>query len=244
MTQEGHSLVELRATVDAMVLHAIPRLVAIAVVLGPAPVASAAEPEATEQPVLPAHLSPPPVEDGWMTPAERQRYGWARAGATTGLAMGLAGFGFGFASEITLDDGVPSFITGGLDAALLIAATPIAFAGGRSSRRRLGVRGNRGLRIASWALYGAGAAQLPFLFGWGAFVDRGNTRIPNGIVISNASLLLVATSLMVADAMIVHRRAMEVRAYETRTAARVQGLSVGARPLGHEGLLVGVSGRF
>ena len=193
---------------------------------------------------LPPHLAPPPTDNSWMTPGERRRYGWSRAGATAAIGLGLGGFALNFTSEITMDDALPSFATAGLGTPMFIAATPIAFAAGRSARRKLGVRGNKGLRTAAWVLYGAGMAQLPVLFGWGVFVDPGNTRIPDGYVVANATLLLTATSLMAADALITHRRAMEVRAWDRQRKARVSDLAIAPGPLGTHGAGLSISGRF
>ena len=210
-------------------------------VTGPAAVA---EETPVQGPELPPHLAPPPEDNSRMTRAERRRYGWARIGGSTAMALGASAFAFGLASEITMDDGIPSFITGGIETSMFIAATPIAFAGGRSSRRLTGVRGARGLRIASWLLYGAGMAELPVLFGWGVFVDPGNTRIPDGYVIAHASLLLTATALMVGDAFVTHRQAMQVRAFHEGKRPRVANLGFSARPQGRDGVTFSLSGRF
>ncbi len=82
---------------------------------------------------------------------------------------------------------------------LFLAAIPLANSAGKSIRKEFGTIGLPGLRFTSWVLYGVAIVHFAFFFMWPA-VASGNTQLPDGTITVDATVFLMASMFMVADA--------------------------------------------
>ncbi len=82
---------------------------------------------------------------------------------------------------------------------LFIAAIPIANSAGKSIRKKFGTTGIPGLRFTSWILYGVAIVHFAFFFMWPT-IASGNAKLPDGQITVDATIFLVASMFMIADA--------------------------------------------
>jgi hypothetical protein len=82
---------------------------------------------------------------------------------------------------------------------LFLAAIPLASSAGKSIRKQLGTTGIPGLRFTSWILYGVAIVHFAFFFMWPT-IARGNTQLPDGTITVDATVFLMASMFMIADA--------------------------------------------
>jgi hypothetical protein len=84
------------------------------------------------------------------------------------LLTGTHVLGLAIGSEVTRDEQIPSLPLGATATVLFAAAVPVIMAGGRSARRHGCVRGNLGLRVGGWVVYGLALADAAILVALGA----------------------------------------------------------------------------
>jgi hypothetical protein len=82
---------------------------------------------------------------------------------------------------------------------LFLAAIPLANSAGKSIRKQSGATGIPGLRFTSWILYGVAIVHFAFFFMWPA-IASGNTQLPDGTITVDATVFLMASMFMIADA--------------------------------------------
>ena len=82
---------------------------------------------------------------------------------------------------------------------LFLAAIPIANSAGKSIRKQLGTTGLPGLRFTSWILYGVAIVHFAFFFMWPT-IASGNAQLPDGQITVDATIFLMASMFMIADA--------------------------------------------
>jgi hypothetical protein len=82
---------------------------------------------------------------------------------------------------------------------LFLIAFPLANSAGKSIRKKLGTTGLPGLRFTGWILYGAAIVHFAFFFMWPT-IASGNTQLPDGQISVDATVFLMASMFMIADA--------------------------------------------
>jgi len=82
---------------------------------------------------------------------------------------------------------------------LFLVAIPLANSAGKSIRKELGTTGIPGLRFTSWILYGVAIVHFAFFFMWPT-IASGNTQLPDGQITVDATIFLMASMFMIADA--------------------------------------------
>lgn len=82
---------------------------------------------------------------------------------------------------------------------LFLAAIPLVNSAGKSIRKQLGTTGIPGLRFTSWILYGVAIVHFAFFFMWPT-IASGNTQLPDGTITVDATIFLMASMFMTADA--------------------------------------------
>jgi len=82
---------------------------------------------------------------------------------------------------------------------LFLAAIPLANSAGKSIRKQLGTTGIPGLRFISWILYGVAIVHFAFFFMWPT-IASGNAQLPDGQITVDATIFLMASMFMIADA--------------------------------------------
>jgi hypothetical protein len=82
---------------------------------------------------------------------------------------------------------------------LFLAAIPLANSAGKSIRKQSGSTGLPGLRFTSWILYGVAIVHFAFFFMWST-IASGNTQLPDGTITVDATIFLMASMFMIADA--------------------------------------------
>jgi len=82
---------------------------------------------------------------------------------------------------------------------LFLAAIPLANSAGKSIRKQSGATGIPGLRFTGWILYGVAIVHFAFFFMWPT-IASGNTQLPDGTITVDATVFLMASMFMVADA--------------------------------------------
>lgn len=82
---------------------------------------------------------------------------------------------------------------------LFLAAIPLANSAGKSIRKEFGTTGIPGLRFTSWILYGVAIVHFAFFFMWPT-IASGNTQLPDGQITVDATIFLMASMFMSADA--------------------------------------------
>ncbi|MCW4003615.1 MAG: hypothetical protein NWE95_06870 [Candidatus Bathyarchaeota archaeon] len=82
---------------------------------------------------------------------------------------------------------------------LFLAAIPLANSAGKSIRKQSNATGIPGLRFTSWILYGVAIVHFAFFFMWPT-IASGNTQLPDGTITVDATVFLMASMFMIADA--------------------------------------------
>jgi len=82
---------------------------------------------------------------------------------------------------------------------LFLAAIPLANSAGKSIRKRLGTTGIPGLRFTGLILFGVAIVHFAFFFMWPT-IASGNTQLPDGTISVDATIFLMASMFMIADA--------------------------------------------
>jgi hypothetical protein len=82
---------------------------------------------------------------------------------------------------------------------LFLAAIPLANSAGKSIRKEFGTTGIPGLGFTSWILYGVAIFHFAFFFMWPT-IAGGNTQLPDGQITVDATIFLIASMFMIADA--------------------------------------------
>ena len=82
---------------------------------------------------------------------------------------------------------------------LFLAAIPLANSAGRGIRRQAGTTGSPGLRLTSWILYGVAIVHFALFFMW-PVIANGNAHLPDGQITVDATIFLMASMFMIADA--------------------------------------------
>ena len=82
---------------------------------------------------------------------------------------------------------------------LFLAAIPLANSAGKSIRKEFGTMGIPGLRFTSWILYVVAIVHFAFFFMWPT-IAGGNTQLPDGQITVDATIFLMASMFMIADA--------------------------------------------
>jgi hypothetical protein len=82
---------------------------------------------------------------------------------------------------------------------LFLAAIPLANSAGKSIRKQSGVAGIPGLRFTAWLLYGVAIVHFAFFFMWPT-IASGNAQLPDGQITVDATIFLMASMFMIADA--------------------------------------------
>ncbi len=102
---------------------------------------------------------------------------WARRGVRIGIVLAIVGFLLAFTSEVTQDNALISFVTGGIEYIIFLITVPLVYRAGKSVRQNPEIYGDEGLRIASWCIYGLCLAYAMLFFQWGIFTG-GDNRVP------------------------------------------------------------------
>ena len=82
---------------------------------------------------------------------------------------------------------------------LFLVAIPLANSAGKSIRKEFGTIGIPGLRFTSWILYVVAIVHFAFFFMWPT-IAGGNTQLPDGQITVDATIFLMASMFMIADA--------------------------------------------
>jgi hypothetical protein len=82
---------------------------------------------------------------------------------------------------------------------LFLAAVPLANSAGKSIRKQSGTNGLPGLRVTGWILFGVAIVHFAFFFMWST-IASGNTQLPDGTISVDATIFLMASMFMIADA--------------------------------------------
>ncbi|HLN89571.1 MAG TPA: hypothetical protein VK253_05850 [Candidatus Binatia bacterium] len=82
---------------------------------------------------------------------------------------------------------------------IFLAAIPLANSAGKSIRKKLGTTGIPGLRFTNWMLYGVAIVHFAFFFMWPT-IASGNAQLPDGQITVDATIFLMASMFMIADA--------------------------------------------
>jgi hypothetical protein len=82
---------------------------------------------------------------------------------------------------------------------LFLAAIPLANSAGKSIRKEFGTTGLPGLRFTSWILYGIAIVHFALFFMWPT-IASGNAQLPDGQITVDATIFLMASMFMIADA--------------------------------------------
>jgi hypothetical protein len=82
---------------------------------------------------------------------------------------------------------------------LFLAAIPLANSAGKSIRKQLSTTGIPGLRFTSWILCGVAIVHFAFFFVWPT-IASGNAHLPDGQITVDATIFLMASMFMIADA--------------------------------------------
>jgi len=82
---------------------------------------------------------------------------------------------------------------------LFLTAIPLANSAGKSIRKQMGTTGIPGLRFTSWILYGVAIVHFAFFFMWPT-IASGNAQLPDGQITVDATIFLMASMVMIADA--------------------------------------------
>jgi hypothetical protein len=82
---------------------------------------------------------------------------------------------------------------------LFLAIIPLANSAGKSIRKEFGTTGIPGLRFTSWILYGVAIVHFVFFFMWPT-IASGNTQLPDGQITVDATIFLISSMFMIADA--------------------------------------------
>lgn len=82
---------------------------------------------------------------------------------------------------------------------LFLVAIPLANSAGKGIRKQVGTAGIPGLRFTSWILYGVAVVHFAFFFMW-PVIASGNARLPDGQITADATIFLMASMFMIADA--------------------------------------------
>jgi hypothetical protein len=82
---------------------------------------------------------------------------------------------------------------------LFLVAIPLANSAGKSIRKEFGTMGIPGLRFTSWILYGVAIVHFTFFFMWPT-IASGNPQLPDGQITVDATIFLMASMFMIADA--------------------------------------------
>ena len=82
---------------------------------------------------------------------------------------------------------------------LFLAAIPLANSAGKSIRKRLDTTGIPGLRFTGWILFGVAIVHFAFFFMWPT-IASGNAQLPDGQITVDATIFLMASMFMIADA--------------------------------------------
>ena len=82
---------------------------------------------------------------------------------------------------------------------IFLAAIPLANSAGKSIRKQLGTTGIPGLRFTSWILYGVAIVHFAFFFMWPT-IASGIAQLPDGQITVDATIFLMASMFMIADA--------------------------------------------
>jgi hypothetical protein len=192
----------------------------------------------------PTQVGLPPVRPPPRTRAVRSLQLDARTGAIVGYSLAGVGLGFGFAAEglVGGESSVGPTTLGAIATLAIGAGVPVAYVGGRSTRKEHGIRGYPGMRIASWITYGVALTDALFLIGLGI----SDTEVPHGIVTSVTILGVTSGVLMATDAILVSQQVPGTRA--TLIPPRRRAIGFGLAPVGGghgpKGAVIGLSGRF
>ena len=82
---------------------------------------------------------------------------------------------------------------------LFLTAVPLANSAAKSIRKEFGTTGIPGLRFTSWILYGVAIVHFAFFFMWPT-IASGNAQLPDGQITVDATIFLMASMFMIADA--------------------------------------------
>jgi hypothetical protein len=82
---------------------------------------------------------------------------------------------------------------------IFLAAIPLANSAGKSIRKQSGTTGIPGLRFTGWILYGVAIVHFAFFFMWPT-IASGNTQLPDGTITVDATVFLMSSMFMIADA--------------------------------------------
>jgi hypothetical protein len=94
---------------------------------------------------------------------------------------------------------------------LFLATIPLANSAGKSIRKEFGTTGIPGLRFTGWILYGVAIVHFAFFFMWPT-IASGNTQLPDGTITVDATIFLMSSMFMIADAW---------NSYKSKTGAQV-----------------------
>ena len=193
----------------------------------------------------PAVAATTPAAAGPVPPAapqgDRSVTNWARAGAGVGLGLGAVAFALAIGAEVTRDEQIPSLPLGSVATILFATSVPVTMAGGKSARRHASVKGNVGLRIGGWVLYGLTLLDAAVLVGLGA----NEVDVPPGVITSVGVLGLGSISLAAADALVSDKQARGT--FVARQPQRYRLFAAPTRAPGGRrmaGGVFGVSGAF
>jgi hypothetical protein len=116
------------------------------------------------------------------------------------LALAIAGYFLGIVADANHISGSALFVTACFSKIFLfLTAIPLANSAGKSIRKQLGTTGIPGLRFTSWILYGVAIVHFAFFFMWPT-IASGNTQLPDGTITVDATIFLMASMFMIADA--------------------------------------------
>jgi hypothetical protein len=82
---------------------------------------------------------------------------------------------------------------------LFLVAIPLANSAGKAIRKQSGATGVPGLRFTGWILYGVAIVHFAFFFMWPT-IASGSTQLPDGTITVDATIFLMASMFMIADA--------------------------------------------
>ena len=75
----------------------------------------------------------------------------------------------------------------------------LANSAGKGIRKQLGTTGIPGLRLTGWILFGVAIVHFAFFFMWPT-IASGNTQLPDGTISVDATIFLMSSMFLIADA--------------------------------------------
>ena len=116
------------------------------------------------------------------------------------LIWASLGFALAVVSEATIISYVNlSYLSGAIEIIIWISLVPFIYRAGKAARKKNKSVGLESLRTSAWLIYWLALANGVMLFQWGLFDGTGNNVTPTSMIVLNAFMFLVASTLMYVD---------------------------------------------